>query len=146
MLTNRVVAVLAAAAVLAGCPGGDAPPPATDPQPGAPGAPPAAPAVDLPEGVTQEMVTQGQQLYAGQGICWSCHGQNAEGTALGPALNDTDWIHIDGSFEQIENVIRTGVDRAEQYPGMMPPMGGARLTDDQVRAITAYVYSVSRGR
>jgi len=27
----------------------------------------------------------------------------------------------------------------------MPPMGGAQLTDEQVRAVAAYVYAISHG-
>ena len=44
----------------------------------APAAQPAAPA-ELPAGVTQEMYAQGQALFTGQGICYTCHGMNAEG-------------------------------------------------------------------
>jgi cbb3-type cytochrome c oxidase subunit III len=99
----------------------------------------------LPEGVTQDMVNQGQQLYRGQGNCFTCHGMNAEGTQLAPGLRDQDWIQIDGSLQSIETVIRTGVATPQQYPAPMPAMGGAQLSDAQIQAIAAYVYAISQG-
>jgi mono/diheme cytochrome c family protein len=115
-----------------------------------PEAPPAAAAaapqaaVELPPGVTQEMVAEGQQLYGSSGNCFTCHGQGGTGTPLAPALNEASWIHIDGSFEAIAQIIAEGVPTPEQFPAPMPARGGAPLTDEQVRLITAYVYSISR--
>jgi mono/diheme cytochrome c family protein len=144
MRRSRFAAVVLAAAFAVGC--GDRPDaPGDGAQPPTPPAAPPTPAVELPAGVTQEMVSQGQQLYAGQAICYTCHGGAGEGSVLGPALQDQDWIHIDGSFESIANIIRTGVPSPQQYPGTMPPMGGTQLSDEQIQAIAAYVYSISRG-
>lgn len=115
--------------------------------------PPAAPAaaapvarapVTLPEGVTQEMVAQGEQLYGSTGNCFTCHGPTADGTPLAPGLNEASWIHIDGSFDQLVQIIANGVPQPAQYPAAMPARGGAPLTDEQVRDIAAYVYSISR--
>ena len=36
---------------------------------------PAQPTVALPEGVTAEMVTQGETLFGSGGNCFACHGQ-----------------------------------------------------------------------
>jgi mono/diheme cytochrome c family protein len=116
----------------------DAPP--AQPAPGA-----QVPTADFPAGVTQEMATQGQQLFSGQGGCFACHGADGTGTALGPNLRDQEWLNTDGSFEQIEQVIVAGVAQPVRYPGTMPPMGGARLSQDQVRQLAAYVYAISRG-
>jgi len=137
-------AVAGIAVMLAACGTDDAP----APQPQQPAAAPAAPATgavpaELPPGVTAEMVSEGQRLYSG--ICSACHGQNGVGGPLGPALNDQDWIHISGEFDEIVNITTTGVPRPQRYPGMMPPMGGGNYTADQVRSISAYVYSISRG-
>lgn len=117
-------------------------------QPAAPGAaaPPAAgPAttVDLPPGVTPEMVAQGQQLY--RTVCVACHGDAGVGTPLGPAMNDQNWIHITGEFEEIVNITTTGVPQPQQYPAPMPPQGGGNFTPEQIRAIAAYVYTLSHG-
>lgn len=100
--------------------------------------------VELPAGVTQEMVGQGQELYGGAGNCFTCHAPNAAGTPLAPALNDGSWIHIDGSYDAIVRIISEGVPVPSQYPAAMPARGGAPLSDEQVRQIAAYVYSISR--
>lgn len=137
------------ALALAACGGGDDAPRAADPPP-ATTAPPeqtATPAmeigVDLPPGVTAEMVSQGQQLYGT--ICVACHGAAGTGSPLGPSLNDQDWVHISGEFEEIVNITRTGVPQPRDYPTPMVPMGGGNFSDDQLRAIGAYVYVLSHG-
>jgi len=137
-----VPAVLGLLAITA-C-GDDAPPRATDQPP--PAATPPTPAAgtipaELPPGVTAEMVSEGQRLYGG--VCVACHGQAGTGGPLGPALNDQNWIHISGEFDEIVAITTTGVAQPRQYPAPMPPMGGGNYTPDQVRAISAYVYSIS---
>lgn len=111
--------------------------------------PPAAAAgpiaqVELPEGVTQEMVAQGEELFNGPGNCFTCHGRAGSGTPLAPALNEDDWIHIDGSVDELARIIAAGVPQPAQYPAPMPARGGAQIDDAQVRAIAAYVYTISR--
>jgi mono/diheme cytochrome c family protein len=127
-----------------------APPAAAAPAPAAPrgrrGPPPGAPPIDqeLPQGVTAEMVAQGEELFRGRANCFTCHGMDGAGTQLGPDLTDDTWINIERrDMAQIETVIRTGVDRPVQYPAPMPPMGGARLDDDEIRAVAAYTYLLS---
>ncbi|CAN5693820.1 hypothetical protein BH23GEM9_BH23GEM9_21290 [soil metagenome] len=115
-----------------------------------PEAPPAAAeaapreAVDLPEGVTEEMVTQGEQLFASSGNCFTCHGQAGAGAPLAPALNDGDWLHIDGSFDELVRIINAGVATPVQFMVPMPARGGAAISEEQVRQIAAYVYAISR--
>jgi len=143
-------ALLGAFLVLTACAGGDdtADQAAVDttsvaaPEPASPA--PVAANVQLPEGVTQEMVTQGQEVF-NTNICWSCHQQNAVGGPLAPPLNDQEWLNADGTFESIADVIRNGVMQPKQYPSPMPPMGGAQLTEEQIRSLAAYVFSISRG-
>ncbi len=103
-----------------------------------------APQVALPEGVTQQMVTAGEQVFTGAGNCFTCHGQGGAGTPLAPVLNDSEWLHIDGALEAIEGIVRAGVPQPAQFPAAMPPMGGAQLSDDQIRDVAAYVFSISR--
>jgi mono/diheme cytochrome c family protein len=95
----------------------------------------------LPAGVTQEMVDQGQQLYGT--VCVACHGAGGMGAAIGPALNDQNWIHITGEFDELVNIITVGVAQPRQYPAAMPARGGGPFSDDEVRAIAAYVYAIS---
>jgi mono/diheme cytochrome c family protein len=147
-MTRRLSAVVLPAllaAVAAGCPQQDATPdraPATPP-PGAPAATPGDPAAAPGE---MALAQQGREVFHGAGLCFSCHGQNGVGGPLGPALNDTDWLNMTtGSLEEIEAIVRTGVSQPVQYPAPMPPMGGARLSDEQVRSVSTYVYEISQG-
>jgi len=149
---SKSMGLMLTVAVLAGC-GDDADEPrtATPPTTGAPGAaaPAPAPAIataDLPPGVTAEMVQQGQQIYAGAGICFTCHGQNAQGSPLGPNLADGEWIWIDTSQDilpQLVTVIRTGVSAPREYPAPMPAMGGVNLSEDQLMAVSAYLLALN---
>lgn len=109
-----------------------------------PGAPTTGATAELPEGVTPEMVAQGQQIFNTQ-ICFSCHGANGVGTVLAPPLNDQTWINIDGSYEGIMEVVRTGVAEPKEFQAPMPAMGGIQLTDEQIRQVAAYVYNLSHG-
>lgn len=98
-------------------------------------------AKSLPPGVTQAMVDEGARLFAT--VCVACHGPGGRNGAGGPVLADNQWIHIDGSYEQIVRIITTGVAQPRQYPAPMPPRGGGNFTDEQVRALAAYVYALS---
>ena len=96
-----------------------------------------------PDGVTAAAITQGDSIFHGKGNCYACHGANAQG-AVGPNLTDAEWLHSDGSYDAIVKQITTGVPQAESKSGiMMPPKGGSTITDDQVKAVAAYVYSLS---
>lgn len=141
---------MAAALVVATACGGDAGDQADVP-PAQPADAPAAEAaaqvganVELPEGVTLDMVTQGKTVFE-TSTCWTCHGMDAAGGALAPSLRDQDWLNSDGSFDGIVGIVREGVPQPQEHPGLMPPMGGAPLTDDQINNVAAYVYALSRG-
>lgn len=102
-------------------------------------------AADLPEGVTQEQFQQGQQLFTGQGGCTACHGPDATGTQLAPDLTDGEWINVSGrNYDEIVDLIHSGVPQPKNHPGPMPPMGGANLTDEQVNALAAYVVGIGQ--
>ena len=108
--------------------------PAAQAQPGGP----------APEGATPEMVAQGQQIFTGKGMCQTCHGPTATGTPLAPNLTDQEWLNIaSGEWTEIQGVVRNGVPTPKQHPSPMPPMGGAQLSDQEIQAVAAYVYSVS---
>ncbi len=95
-----------------------------------------------PSDVTQEMVEEGQQLYST--ICTACHGPAGAGTAAGPALADQEWLHIGGGYDEIVQLIQTGVPSPVQFPAPMPPLGGGNFTPEQVRAIAAYIFALSQ--
>lgn len=94
-----------------------------------------------PPGVSQAMVEEGAQLYGT--ACSACHGPAGAGTPAAPALNDEGWINISGAFDEIVNIIHSGVASPQQYPGMMPALGGGNFNEEQVRAIAAYVFALT---
>jgi glucose/arabinose dehydrogenase/mono/diheme cytochrome c family protein len=101
--------------------------------------------VPVPEGATPQMVALGRRIYQGQvggATCTGCHGANGAGTSLGPALNGKKWLWSDGSYAGIKKTIADGVSQPKQYRSPMPPMGGAQLSDDQLAAVAAYVWSI----
>jgi glucose/arabinose dehydrogenase/mono/diheme cytochrome c family protein len=100
----------------------------------------------IPEGATPEMVALGDRIYHGQvggAACTGCHGANGTGSPLGPDLTGKKWLWSDGSFAGILKSITEGVPKPKQYRSPMPPLGGAQLTPDQIKALTAYVWSLS---
>jgi glucose/arabinose dehydrogenase/mono/diheme cytochrome c family protein len=102
--------------------------------------------VTLPAGATKEMVGLGDRIYHGEvggASCAGCHGSSAKGTPLGPDLTDSKWLWSDGSYEGIAKTITEGVAQPKEYRNAMPAMGGAQLTDEQVKALAAYVWSLS---
>jgi mono/diheme cytochrome c family protein len=91
-------------------------------------------------------VALGDQVFhgrAGGGTCFSCHGQDAKGTPLAPNLTDSEWLDSDGSVAGIATTIKNGVPKPKKFQAAMPPMGGARLSDEQVQALAAYILSLS---
>lgn len=83
------------------------------------------------------MIALGDSIFHGRvggAICQTCHGVGGKAGPMAPDLTDAAWLHSDGSYEGIANTIKAGV---------MPPYGGAPLSDDRWRAVAAYVYSLS---
>lgn len=106
----------------------------------------STPPAVLPAGVTADMVTQGQQIFASTGNCYTCHGADAKGTQLAPNLTDAEWINIGGTYDEVVQVVTTGVATPKSHPAPMPAMGGAALSEDQVKQVAAYVWSLGGGK
>jgi len=100
----------------------------------------------LPTEVTPQMIRNGQLLFEGPGLCMSCHGKDGAGLGdAGKDLTDSAWHHSDGSFEGILTQIKAGVPVEHGAGGVqMPERGASRLTENQLRAVAAYVWSLSR--
>jgi len=99
----------------------------------------------LAPGATREQVALGDRIFHGaasNGTCSGCHGSDAGGTSVGPALNNGVWVQTDGSLEAITHIITVGVSRPRNYTGVMPPLGGAPLSKDDVAAVAAYVWGL----
>lgn len=99
-----------------------------------------AAATNLPPGVSAEEVERGRELFL---PCAVCHGLDGRGNQLGPSLRDSAWIHITGSLQEIEQLIRQGVPEPEQYPVPMVPLGGGDFDAAELRAVASYVYAIS---
>jgi cbb3-type cytochrome c oxidase subunit III len=90
------------------------------------------------------MLAAGGQTFST--VCAACHGPDAKGTQLAPNLTDAEWINVDGTYDAIINLVKTGVPTPKNAPAPMPPMGGASLDDAGVRAVAAYVWSLGGGK
>lgn len=144
--------------------GGGANPPAAEPAPGAQPEPAAqAPADTAPAdaagkptgaagaggGGSAQLIALGDSVFHGQaggGTCYACHGQDGKGSGVGPNLTDAEWLNTDGTLAGITKTIQSGVPTPKQAPAPMPPMGGASLSPDQVRAVATYVHSLGGGK
>lgn len=68
--------------------------------------------------------------------CAQCHGSDARGSKGFPNLTDRDWLH-GGSPEKINETLVKGRN------GIMPPMGAAVGSPEDVRNLAHYVLSLS---
>ena len=121
--------------------------------------PPVAPAtnapsakgakVTLPSNITSKVIALGDSIF-NNGSCYRCHGKAGIGSANGPKLVSRVWQHGSGSYADIVATISRGVPIAEiknpSHKLAMRARGGMQplLTDDQVNAVAAYVYTISR--
>lgn len=103
-----------------------------------------------PTGATAAMVAEGDSIFHGLkagGLCQTCHGPDAAGTALAPPLVSGKWLTGDGSYDFIQQRVTTGMPQpTPPYTGPMLPKGGADLSADQIKSVAAYVYSISRSK
>lgn len=105
-----------------------------------------APAAVGEDTIPPAVIAEGKAIFEGKrgALCVTCHAKNARGvTGLGPDLTDATWLHGDGSMAFLQNVIRAGILTPKKSASIMPPMGGASLNAEQVRAVAAYVYTLS---
>lgn len=102
----------------------------------------------LPPGVTAAMVTEGEQLFKGAGLCSACHGADAKGLpGVGANLTDSEWNYSKGTYDDIVKQVMSGVPADKSKSGaVMPPKGGSQLNDAQVKAVAAYVWTLSHSK
>lgn len=104
----------------------------------------SAQAAARPAGVTDSSIAWGKALFHGAAKCAACHGQDAWGTAQGPALTGALWLHGPGTFPWLVEQITVGIPAHETWMHRpMPPRGWSRMPDADVRAVAAYVWSVT---
>jgi glucose/arabinose dehydrogenase len=108
---------------------------------------PDAATLPVPPGATKDQVALGERIFHGEvdgGTCSGCHGASATGTSVGPDLTSGKWIWGDGSLASIMQTIAEGVPSPKMYTGVMPPKGGANLSDADLAALGSYVWAISR--
>ena len=112
---------------------------------GAHDARPQEASLKLAPGVTREQLIRGDHIFHGEasgGTCSGCHASDGKGTVVGADLTTGSWIWGDGSLAAIAATITQGVPAAKKSFGVMPPLGGAPLSADDVKAVAAYVWAL----
>lgn len=103
-----------------------------------------AQAAPRPAGVTDSSIAWGKDLFHGAAHCAACHGQDAVGTAHGPALTGALWLHGPGTYEWLVEQISLGIPAHETWTRKpMPARGWSRMPAADVRAVAAYVWSIT---
>ncbi len=102
----------------------------------------------LPQGMSLDMIRQGDALFHGAGGCYTCHGPEAEGMpdkgsalTLGVNFEPDDWTAIDSTITRgiIEPVTRSSI--------AMPAKGlSGNMNPQQVQQLAAYVWAISQVR
>jgi mono/diheme cytochrome c family protein len=100
----------------------------------------------LPQGVTLDMIRQGDSLFRGKAACNTCHGPDgggmpASGSGITAGLN-----FVPTQVAAIDSLIKAGIpEPTTRTPVAMPPRGAqSNLTDDETRRVAAYVWAISQ--
>jgi mono/diheme cytochrome c family protein len=98
--------------------------------------------------VTRANVALGDSLF-NTGSCQRCHGKGGVGAANAPALDGRKWVQLQkGSYDEIVKIITEGVAQSAiknpAHKFAMRARGGPmNLTDPQVQAVAAYVWTLT---
>jgi mono/diheme cytochrome c family protein len=94
------------------------------------------------------MIAMGDSIFHAKS-CVRCHGADAKGRTNGPDLTSSTHLQVDGTYADFIRIITNGValdqikDKSHTLPmrarGGQPPL----LTDDEIKAVAAYVYTLS---
>lgn len=85
-----------------------------------------------------DLVTAGAKVFDIN--CSSCHAEDGTGDRWqgAPNLTDAIWLY-GGDYDSIHETVHNA-----RY-GVMPPMGGADLTEAEIRAVATYVHGLGGG-
>jgi len=84
------------------------------------------------------LVAAGETVYMDN--CAACHGEQAQGDIYqgAPNLSDAIWLY-GGDYETVKYTV------VNSRYGVMPPMGGADLSEAEIRAVSLYVHQLGGG-
>jgi mono/diheme cytochrome c family protein len=100
-----------------------------------------------PPHFSKTTLKQGRSLFHGAGACAQCHGENGPGTPDGPSLTAGPWALGDGSYSWLLHMTRHAGWGATGRDGDPQRMRGPTALDpEQIRRVTAYVFSISRAK
>lgn len=101
----------------------------------------------MPPDVSDSLIQRGSVVFRGSARCDVCHGAEAGGTEDGPDLTDDKWLRGGGTFEEILERVLHGMPRRDSKTGKpMPMRGWEPVSDEDARAVAAYVWSLSHHR
>ena len=110
----------------------------------------------MPAGVTTQLIAQGDSIYnsptpQGQPMsCARCHGAKGDGGQNGPSLTTGPWLHGGRDPANLARIITNGLPRdsiaATRRFAMNARGGPANLGDAQIRALAAYIWSISANK
>lgn len=61
---------------------------------------------------------------------------------MGSDLRSGKWLWSNGSVQGITRTIVHGVPKPKEHTGVMPPMGGTKLSQADLAAVADYVWAV----
>ncbi|MGC1413246.1 MAG: PQQ-dependent sugar dehydrogenase [Acetobacteraceae bacterium] len=99
----------------------------------------------VPPGGSPDQVALGDRIFHGEvagGTCSGCHSGDGKGSSVGSDLTSGKWLWGDGSVAAITQTIDSGVPKAKEHAGAMPPKGGAELSQADVAAVADYVWAL----
>jgi len=84
------------------------------------------------------LVAAGETVFMDN--CAACHGEQAQGDIYqgAPNLSDAIWLY-GGDYETVKYTV------VNSRYGVMPPMGGADLSEAEIRAVSLYVHQLGGG-
>lgn len=88
--------------------------------------------------VNAEAAVAGKEVFLNN--CAACHGETGEGDIYqgAPNLSDAIWLY-GGDYNTVKETVTYA-----RY-GVMPPMGGAELSEAEIRAVAIYVHQLGGG-
>ena len=97
-----------------------------------------------PSEATDSAIDRGRALFHGSAGCAACHGEKALYTDVAPPLSGALRLNGPGTYTWLIEHITRGVPAHRTMSGLAMPMRGwSNMSDDEIRAVAAYVWAVT---